>query len=261
MGIQPVVFLQGGPDAAASPRGAGGAQRRNASAVLTEAETDGLMRSALQVHHASARLDDGIYERFRNYHPNIHMHTHTSVQSLSVDVEVSDPVSRAPQMCAFSNALRGGASSYAAYVYGSVALDLWAVEGVRFILFDSLKVRPSPTSVTPEPFLMCAHIAGERQRRERGGARLGPRHRRTDALRERPPALRAAHLAGQPIHFWVLAQGVSERVRQRPPRGAHAHAHTPGRYARDKPPSPAQSMHVARWCGPNGSAAPRRRQT
>ena len=112
------------------------------------------MRTALQV---TRRLEVGPVVRRRLETLTHHALSHACLrlpQGLHVDVEGSDPVSRAPQMCAFANALQSGASTYAAYIYGSVALDLWAVEGVRFILFDSLKVGTthslhSPTSLPP----------------------------------------------------------------------------------------------------------------
>jgi hypothetical protein len=62
-----------------------------------------------------------------------------SLKCLSVDIEECDCMKREGAMLAFLRTV-GSRAAYSCYIYGSALLDLWAVRGISYILFDSLSI-------------------------------------------------------------------------------------------------------------------------
>jgi hypothetical protein len=62
-----------------------------------------------------------------------------SLKCLSVDIEECDCMRREGAMLAFLRTV-GARAAYSCYIYGSALLDLWAVRGISYILFDSLSI-------------------------------------------------------------------------------------------------------------------------
>ena len=62
-----------------------------------------------------------------------------TLKSLSVDIEECDSIKRVGAMLEFSKGM-GLRAKYSCYIYGSPFLDLWAVKGVSYILFDTLTI-------------------------------------------------------------------------------------------------------------------------
>lgn len=63
-----------------------------------------------------------------------------SLKCLSVDIEECDCMKREGAMLAFLRTVGSRAAEYSCYIYGSALLDLWAVRGISYILFDSLSI-------------------------------------------------------------------------------------------------------------------------
>ena len=101
MGIQPIVFLEK----------AQSKYPRNSKAPNNRSDTN---RALLQ--------------QFRK-----------SLKCLSVDIEECDCMKREGAMLAFLRTV-GSRAAYSCYIYGSALLDLWAVRGISYILFDSLSI-------------------------------------------------------------------------------------------------------------------------
>ena len=62
-----------------------------------------------------------------------------TLKSLSVDIEDCDNIRRAGIMVDFFRTMTAR-GEYSCYIYGSSMLDLWAVKGVPYILFDTLSI-------------------------------------------------------------------------------------------------------------------------
>jgi hypothetical protein len=62
-----------------------------------------------------------------------------TLKSLSVDIEDCDSIRRAGIMVDFFRTMTAR-GEYSCYIYGSSLLDLWAVKGVPYILFDTLSI-------------------------------------------------------------------------------------------------------------------------
>ena len=62
-----------------------------------------------------------------------------TLKSLFVDIEDCDSIRRAGTMVDFFRTMTAR-GEYSCYIYGSSLLDLWAVKGVSYILFDSLSI-------------------------------------------------------------------------------------------------------------------------
>ena len=62
-----------------------------------------------------------------------------TLKSLFVDIEDCDSIRRAGTMVDFFRTMTAR-GEYSCYIYGSSLLDLWAVKGVSYILFDTLSI-------------------------------------------------------------------------------------------------------------------------
>ena len=101
-GIQPIIFLERVPS------------RNHKSSKSTAFESDDSQRLQL-------------------------MQLRKTLKSLSVDIEECESSKRAGSMLEFWKTM-GLRAEYSCFIYGSPFLDLWAVKGVSYILFDTLTI-------------------------------------------------------------------------------------------------------------------------
>ena len=101
-GIQPIIFLERVPS------------KNHKSSKSTAFESDDSQRLQLQ-------------------------QLRKTLKSLSVDIEECESSKRAGSMLEFWKTM-GLRAEYSCFIYGSPFLDLWAVKGVSYILFDTLTI-------------------------------------------------------------------------------------------------------------------------